>query len=161
MMDKTRKEESLTFFLKAYEHQKAGQIKAAILNYKKSIEVYPTAEAHTFLGWTYSFLERFDQAIAECKKAIRCDPEMGNPYNDIGAYLIEKGCLDEAVPYLGKAMKAKDYKNTCFPHYNMGRIWERKGDHARALRSYKRSLKENPNYTLADIAVKKLEGMYN
>jgi tetratricopeptide (TPR) repeat protein len=32
-----------------------------------------------------------DDAIAECKKAVELDPDLGNPYNDIGAYLIEKG----------------------------------------------------------------------
>ena len=50
---------------------------------------YPTAEAYTFLGWTYHFQGRIEDAIAECKRAIEVDPEFGNPYNDIGAYLIE------------------------------------------------------------------------
>ena len=31
------------------------------------------------------------------------DPDFGNPYNDIGAYLIEMGRLDEAIPWLEKA----------------------------------------------------------
>src|SRR5688500_19484746 len=44
---------------------------------------YPTAEAHTFLGWVYSFQKRYDEAIAECLEAIRVDETLGNPYNDI------------------------------------------------------------------------------
>lgn len=157
----TEEEEAFTFFCKAYEHHMAGELNAAIVNYRKSIEVCPTAEAHTFLGWTYSFLERFDQAIEECKRAIDLDPELGNPYNDIGAYLIEKGCFDEALPYLDKAVKAKRYENPCFAYFNMGRIWEKKGDTARAVRAYKKALKENPNYSLAKIAIKKIEGVFN
>jgi len=47
----------------------------------------PSAEAHTFLVWVYSFERRFAEAIAECKRAIAVDPEFGNPYNDIGVYL--------------------------------------------------------------------------
>ena len=42
-------------FQQAYELQMAKQYEQAISLYKQSIEVYPTAEAHTFLGWTYSF----------------------------------------------------------------------------------------------------------
>jgi tetratricopeptide (TPR) repeat protein len=60
----------------------------------------PTAEAHTFLGWAYSHAGYVERAIAECKRAIEVDPDFGNPYNDIGVYLIEKGALDDAVPWL-------------------------------------------------------------
>ena len=56
---------------------------------KASLELHPTAEAHTFLGWTYHFQGKLDEAIAQCRTAIDIDPEFGNPYNDIGAYLIE------------------------------------------------------------------------
>ena len=34
--------------------------------YKRSLATYPTAEAHTFLGWTYSWMGRIDEAIEEC-----------------------------------------------------------------------------------------------
>ena len=161
MKQRTRREEALFFLYKAYEHHMAGELTVAIVNYKKSLEVYPTAEAHTFLGWTYSFMERFDQAIKECKRAIAINPDLGNPYNDIGAYLIEKGCFEEALPFLSKAIKATQYDSYCFPHYNVGRIWEEKGNYGRAIRSYRRSLKENPNYRPARIAIRKLQVMYN
>src|SRR5688572_3201100 len=82
---------------KAYECQMSGQLEEAIELYQKSIDVYPTAEAHTFLGWTYSFQGRLDDAIAECKKAIEVDPDFGNPYNDIGVYLIELEQYDDAI----------------------------------------------------------------
>jgi len=36
-------------------------------------------------------------AIAECKRAHRGQIQLsGNPYNDIGVYLIEQGALDDA-----------------------------------------------------------------
>src|SRR2546430_7197875 len=52
--------------------------------YQQSIDVHPTAEAHTFLGWTLSFQGRLEEATRECLKAIEVDPDFGNPYNDIG-----------------------------------------------------------------------------
>src|SRR5687768_8652514 len=62
-------------FQQAYEVQVAGNYERAIHLYKQSIEIYPTAEAYTFLGWTYSFQGRLDEAIEECHRAIMVDPE--------------------------------------------------------------------------------------
>ena len=80
----------------AYRHQMQGELERAIELYQRSIEVCPTAEAHTYLGWTYSFQGRLDEATQECLRAIDVDPDFGNPYNDIGAYLIELGRDEEA-----------------------------------------------------------------
>ena len=148
-------------FRKAYEFQMKGELDRAAEFYKKSIETFPTAEAHTFLGWTYSFMGKYEEAIRECRKAIEVDPEFGNPYNDIGAYLIEKGRLDEAIPWLEKAIRAKRYDSYCFPHYNLGRVWENKGEWAKALECYERSLKTNPDYALAASALNRLKGLLN
>lgn len=80
--------EAVALFNEAYEAQMAGDYDAAIKLYKESIELFPTAEAYTFLGWTYSFRGEYDLAIAECLAAIAVDADFGNPYNDIGSYLI-------------------------------------------------------------------------
>lgn len=159
--DENRKQEAQDFFQKAYQSQIKGELDRAVLLYKKSIEVFPTAEAHTFLGWTYSFRGKYDEAITECRKAIQVDPDFGNPYNDIGAYLIEKGRLEEAIPWLEKATQAKRYENYCFPHYNLGRIWEARGDWLKAIECYDNALKSNSNYTLASRALTRLRGLLN
>lgn len=148
-------------FRKAYDYQMAGELEEAIKQYQKSIQVFPTAEAHTFLGWTYSFRGRYDDAICECKKAIQIDPDFGNPYNDIGAYLIEQDKLDEAVSWLQKAATAKRYDSYCYPHYNLGRVYEKKGNWKEAARSYETALKANPDYLLASRALNRLKALFN
>ena len=155
------KEEAMDLFRKAYEHQIKGELEEAVGLYKKSIEAFPTAEAFTFLGWTYSFMGKYEEAIQECRNAIQVDPDFGNPYNDIGAYLIEKGRFDEAIPWLEKAIHAKRYDSYCFPHYNLGRVWEAKGDWEKALACYDQALKTNPDYTLALHARNRLKGLLN
>ena len=160
-MEEDRKKKALEFFHKAYEHQTKGELDQAVGLYRQSIEVFPTAEAYTFLGWTYSFMGKYEQAIGECRKAIEVDPDFGNPYNDIGAYLIEEGRLDEAVPWLEKAIVAKRYDSYCFPHYNLGRIWEAKGDWLKAVASYENAVKANSGYTLAQRALNHLKGQFN
>ena len=103
------------YFRRAYEAQMAGDLDRAVRLYMKSIELNPTAEAHTFLGWTYSFQRKYKEAIAECHKAIQVDPDFGNPYNDIGVYLMQQGKLDEAILWLGKAKQARRYEPRQFP----------------------------------------------
>jgi Tfp pilus assembly protein PilF len=149
------------YFQQAYELQMKGQLDEAVNLYQQSIDACPTAEAYTFLGWTYSFMGRIDDAIGECHKAIRIDPEFGNPYNDIGAYLIEKGQWDEAIPWLERAITATRYANYEFPHLNLGRIHERKGEWQQAMEQYRLALKANPNYQLASRALKRLHALFN
>ena len=104
-----------------------GEYGRAAELYQASIQVHPTAEAHTFLGWTYSFEERYEDAIAECRKAIGVDPEFGNPYNDIGSYLIHLGKLREAIPWLERAKRARRYEPKHYPYLNLARVYIAQG----------------------------------
>jgi Tfp pilus assembly protein PilF len=104
----------------------AGELEEAIGLFTLSLEAEPTAEAYTFRGWAYSFAGRLDEAIEECRKAIATDPSFGNPYNDIGCYLMEKGDWDDAIPWFERAKTAPRYDPRHFPYLNLGRI------HARA-----------------------------
>jgi len=155
------KKEAWRFFQQAYEYQMKGDLEEAVDLYKKSIATHPTAEAYTFLGWTYSFMGRLDDAIEECRHAIKVDPEFGNPYNDIGAYLIEQGQFDEAIPWFQQAMQARRYESPAFPHLNLGRVYEKKGQWDRGVDSYKQALTLNPQYALAKKALGRLIGMLN
>src|SRR6516164_5218465 len=107
----------------AYQAQMEGDYDRAVELYRFSLELHPTAETHTFLGWTYHFQGRIQDAINECKRAIAIDPDFGNPYNDIGAYLIEIGKVDEAIPCPTEAIGARRYEPRHFPHYNLGRAY--------------------------------------
>jgi len=161
MPDPARLEQAEFYFKEGYRLQMSGDLEGAIGAYERSIELYPTAEAHTFLGWAYSFQGRIDEAIKECETAIQIDPDFGNPYNDIGVYLIEKGEYDEAIPWLEKAMAAKRYEPRHFPHMNMGRVLVRKGQYQEAIRELKKALAIEPNYPAARIELHKLLGMLN
>jgi tetratricopeptide (TPR) repeat protein len=152
---------AIEIFRDAYRHQMKGELREAVELYRQSIETYPTAEAYTFLGWTYSFMGDFDGAIAECRHAIETDPDFGNPYNDIGAYLIEKGQIDEAIPWLEMATGAMRYDNPAFPHFNLGRVWELKHNFVRALAAYQMAVEIDPKYNLAITGIRRLRAMFN
>lgn len=144
-----RAELALELFRKAYALQMQGDLDLAESLYKRSIELHPTAEAYTFLGWTYKFQGKLDEAINECKNAILIDPGFGNPYNDIGAYLIELGRPDEAIPWLEKATQSVRYASYHYPWFNLGRIFLTKDLLNRARDCFQKALEIEPDYTAA------------
>jgi Tfp pilus assembly protein PilF len=160
-MQDEKQEQARELFQRAYRAQMAGQLDRAVELYKQSIEVCPTAEAHTFLGWTYHFQGDTQAAIDECKRAIEVDPTFGNPYNDIGAYLIDLGRYDEAVSWLEQAIRAPRYEPRHFPHFNLGRIYLAKGMFLRARQCFQESLRIEPDYLLARRAIGRLRHMMN
>ena len=129
----------------ACTHQEEGELDRAIELYRRSIETYPTAEAHTFLGWTMSFQGRLEEATRECLRAIEIDPEFGNPYNDIGVYLMEQHKLEEAISWLEKAKRAKRYEARQFPFMNLGRIFVRQGRWWEALHEFEGAVRLAPS----------------
>lgn len=133
-----------------------GQYEEAIRLFDSSLEILPTAEAYTYKGWTFSHMGDYQRAIAQAEMAIRIDPDFGNPYNDIGVYMIELGREDEAIPYLEKAMRANRYCCYQFPHYNIGRIYIKKKMYERAREEFKKSLEIDPNYLPAREALETL-----
>lgn len=156
--DRDKRQEAMEWVGKAYQFHMRGEVDKAIEFYNRSLKVLPTAEALTFRGWAHSFNKDYDQAIADCHSAIDLDPEFGNPYNDIGAYYVEMDQLDDAIPWLKMALKAKRYESYCFPQFNLGRIYEMKEDWPQALEYYRAALRENPTYTLASKAIERVQG---
>jgi Tfp pilus assembly protein PilF len=161
MMEGSAQQRAQELFQQAYERQMKGELEEAEVLYKRSIEVFPTAEAYTFLGWTYSFKGEYDRAIEECLRAIEVDPDFGNPYNDIGSYLIEKGQPDEAIPWLQKATQARRYEARAFPYANLGRVYEAKRRYLDAMQHYRRALEEQPGYLPALKGLRRLQAMMN
>ena len=153
MTQEERLQKAIELFREAYRRQMEGDLEGAIERYQRSIALQPTAEAHTFLGWTYSFQGRLEEAIAECKEAIAVDPDFGNPYNDIGSYLIKLERPDEAIPWLEAAIKAARYDPRHYPHCNLGQIYWAKGLLAKAREEFERALELAPDYEFAQAAL--------
>jgi tetratricopeptide (TPR) repeat protein len=144
-MEFTEKE-AQRLFEEAYNYHMMGELDRAIELYKKSIELKPTAQAYTFLGWAYSMKKDYEKAIELCKKAIEIDPDFGNPYNDIGAYLIETGRFEEAIPWLYQAISAPDYEPRHYPHINLARAYMMLGKLDLALEHAEIAIELEPDY---------------
>ncbi|MDZ4677488.1 MAG: tetratricopeptide repeat protein [Oligoflexia bacterium] len=138
-----------------------GDLDVAAETFQKSIELDASADAYTYLGWVLSLKNQTDEAIELCKKAIAIDPDFGNPYNDIGSYLIQKNLLTEAIPWLESAKKAKRYEPKHFPYLNLGRVYSAQGRIDEAITEFKIALKYAPEHQEIKKVLLQLENIKN
>ncbi len=148
-------------FMQAYRHQMEGDLDEAIECYEASLEEELSAEGLTFLGWAWSNKGNLDRAIQLCRQAISVDPEFGNPYNDIGAYLLQRGELKEARSWFERALDADRYESYCYPHFNLGRIAWLRGDFDSARQHFQRALDEMPEFQDAKDALRQVQHRLN
>jgi tetratricopeptide (TPR) repeat protein len=130
-------------FQEAFTAQMEGDYDRAVELYLGSLALHPTAEAYTFLGWTYHFQGKIEAAIEECKRAIEIDR------------------YDEAIPWLERAMTARRYEPRHFPYFNLGRVYLAKGMINRARELFQKSLAIEPRYALARQALENVRRMVN
>ncbi len=114
--------------------------------YQKSVEIYPTADAYTYLGWMYTYDGLYTEAIDLCFKAIELDPDFGNPYNDIGVYLLRLGKLDSSVKWFIRATKAPRYEPKHFPHINLAQVYLKQGKLSKAMEHANKVLSFVPDH---------------
>jgi len=160
-MSDDARERAIELWREAYRRQMAGDLEAAVEIYRRSIATCPTAEAHTFLGWTYSFQGRLEEATAECLRAIEVDPDFGNPYNDIGVYLMQQGKLEEAIPWLERAKQAPRYEPRHYPYFNRARVHIKRHEIREAIGELERALSLEPRYVTARRELHRLRGLLN
>ena len=161
MEDRQTLRRATDLWRQGYRYQTGGNVDRAIELYRQSIELYPTAEAHTFLGWAMSFQGHLAEATEECLRAIEIDAEFGNPYNDIGVYLMQQDKLDESISWLEKAKQAKRYEPRQFPFLNLGRIYIRQGRWWEALREFEEAVRLAPRDVGAARILHNLRGRLN
>jgi len=144
------------YFELAYEMQMHGELDRAMYYYGRSLDCVESPEAYTFMAWAESMRGNFERAIELCRKAIDLDGEFGNPWNDLGAYLLALDRAQEAIPYLEHALRCPRYLTYHYAHYNLGRAYEKLGDRSRARSKYQEALTEDPSYLLAKDALERL-----
>jgi len=152
---------AVRYFLRGYEAQSLGDAETALDFYHRSIVAYPTPEAYTFRGWAYSVFGDYDRAMFECFQAIKLDPDFGNPYDDIGNYMIKKERWDEAIEWFERAIEAKRYASRWRPYFNLGRVYEHKHDWAKAKAYYAQALAIDQCFTAARAGMARMRARLN
>ncbi len=133
----------------------------ALLCFKQASQLHETAEAITLIGWAYSYLNDIEKAKSYCRKAIKIDPDYGNPYNDLGSYLYSQERFKEAIKWFELAKHTKYYTNREFPYINLGKVYLSQNKFTKALREFKKALELVPNNKNIASTIKTIEGHIN
>ncbi len=135
---------ALKLWAEAQKYHLRGQFERALELYTKSLDVFPTAEAHSYRAWIWSIQKKIDLAIQDCLDAIVLDPTYGNPYNDLGTYYYQKGQWETAVEWFERAKNISRQELRYVPYMNLGKIYAARGFFLRAIRELEAALKFNP-----------------
>jgi TolB-like protein/Tfp pilus assembly protein PilF len=115
-----------------YEFDMVGSIS----EFQRAIALNPNyATAHQWYGrQTLTALGRFDEAIAEGKRAIELDPLSLVINTDLGYTLINARRYDEAIAQLHKTLEIDP--TFYYAHYTLGMALQLKGDLPAAIAEY-------------------------
>ena len=94
-----------------------------------ALPIFP--QAHSNLGNALSDTGRLDEAIAECREAIRLKKDFALAHYNLGGALMDKGQLDEAIAEYREAIRLK--KDFAEAHLTLGLTLQRQGRFAQAL----------------------------
>lgn len=90
---------------------------------------------------------RFDEAAADCSRAIRLDPKFAWAYNNRGVAYVGKRQFDRALADYDRATELNpDYT---FPYNNRAVIWGELELHRKAVAESSRALELDPDYAVA------------
>ncbi len=146
---------------RAYRLHLEGALEPARAAYGLSIELAPTSLGHTLLACLLAHTGRVDEAIAECREAIRLDPELGNAWSDLGAYHLERGESDRAAVYLARANLKTRFERAHHVHANLGRAHWKQGLLMKALDEYRAAIALEPRDLLAKKAIREILRVFN
>ncbi len=104
---------------------------------------------HYDLGVVYGVRGMNAEAQVHFEKAISLKPDYSEAHNALGALLANQGQLEKAEFCFHQALVNPLYDTPHFAMFNMGRVYERRGDHEMALKQYQDAVRTFPQYGLA------------
>jgi non-specific serine/threonine protein kinase len=120
------------------------QFDQSIKEFQRAIELnpnYATAH-HWYAAGPLTFLGRFEEALAEARRAQALDPLSVIINADLGRVLLSAGRYDEAIAQLRQAIELEP--GFYYVHWNLGRALEGKGSLREATAEYRKAAEFDP-----------------
>jgi len=146
MVTMSNSELAKEYFRKAYSSQVNGKTIEAIINYRISIQLNPSPQAYTNLGYVLGAEGKYEEAIRNCKLAIELDKEFGVPYTEIGYFLMKLGDIENSIVWLLKAIRIFNNDEKHKAYYYLGKIYLKKSEWQKAISCFQDSLRAKPDY---------------
>jgi tetratricopeptide (TPR) repeat protein len=116
-----------------------------------------SATVPRLMARAYSAKGETDRAIDAYRRAIMLEGSDAWSMNNLGLLYLEQGFVEDALPYLAKAVQMKE--NVAAFHNNLGMALEHQGRFLAAAAAYKGALTADPNYTKAKQNLARVEAV--
>ncbi len=101
--------------------------------------------AHSVLGLIYSFLGRYDEALAEGERAVELNPNGADVLAILGGILNAVGRPEEAIPVLHRAVRLNPIPLP-FYYQALGRSYMLTGQYEKAIGELEKGLQRQPDH---------------
>jgi tetratricopeptide (TPR) repeat protein len=99
----------------------------------------------------------FEQAVDAYRRAIAIDGSDAWSMNNLGLLYLEHGFVEDALPYLARAVQMNE--NVATFHNNLGMALEHQGRFVGAATAYKGALTADPGYKKAKLNLARVEAV--
>ena len=104
---------------------------------RKALEIDPSfAPAHNLLGYTYTRVERFEEAEKALQQYIKLRPGKPNPHDSYAEFLLTRGRYDDSITQYQKALETQ--ATFVSGHAGVGHNLVFKGEFAKSREAYQR-----------------------
>jgi Tfp pilus assembly protein PilF len=131
-----------------------GKLSEAIPHYREALRLQPgSPEIHNYLGAALAGEGSIDEAVSQYTEALRIQPDFADAHNNLGAALASQGKIDAALEQFLETLRLKP---TADVYYNVGTMFEKKGDLQQALRYYRNAIQLDPAHRASRTALDEL-----
>jgi tetratricopeptide (TPR) repeat protein/cell division septation protein DedD len=101
------------------------------------------------LALAYSALHQTDKAVYYLQQVVAQKPDYSEAHNALGALYTELGSFNEAQNAFQRALSNPFYKTPHYVHFNLGQLYEKRGQTEAALAEYAEAVRSSPQYAAA------------
>ena len=118
-------------------------------NDRKPAQIVPSHDAETYIKQAESYYDqrKYEEAIAECKRAIEIKPEVALAYKILGNATQAMGKLDAAWYWYAQALEIDpDFAEV---HANLGSLYAQQKQWQKSIACYRKAIEINPSLASA------------